>query len=104
MSSLNEEEQEDPPLPAEIVIRIPIRKIPLVINSKDPFSPELALDDFRKLFGKDPDPEDYRIVNIEVITSPDDQQPMLVTECGRYSRFVRREGDSIFFRKQVDVE
>ncbi|MGD0423271.1 MAG: hypothetical protein ABSA92_07410 [Candidatus Bathyarchaeia archaeon] len=91
-------------MPVETIIRIPIRKIHVVVNSKDPLSPELALDDFRKLFGKDPDPEEYRIVNIEVITSPDDQQPMLVTECGRYSRFVRRERDSIYFRKRVDVD
>lgn len=104
MSSRKEDEERDPHLPAETIIRIPIRKIPLVINSKDPLSPELALDDFRRLFGKDPDPEEYRIVNIEVITSPDDQQPMLVTECGRYSRFIRRESDRIYFRKRIDVE
>jgi len=91
-------------LPTNTILRIPIRKITLVINSKDPFSPELALDDFRKVFGKDPDPDEYRIVNIEVITSPDDQQPMLVTECGRYSSFIRREGDNIYFRKRIDVQ
>lgn len=90
-------------MPAERIVQIPIRKIALVINSKDPLSPELALDDFRSLFGKDPDPEEYRIINIEVITSPDDQQPMLVTECGRYSRFIRREKDSIYFRKPIDL-
>ena len=102
MSYRKEGGQRDLHLPAETIIRIPIRKIPLVINSKDPLSPEIALDDFRRLFGKDPDSEEYRIVNIEVITSPDDQQPMLVTECGRYSRFVRRERDCIYFRKRVD--
>jgi len=89
-------------LPADTIVRIPIRRISLVINSKDPLSPELTLDDFRKLFGKDPDPEEYRIVNIEVITSPDDQQPMLVTECARYSRFIRRENENIYFRKAAD--
>ena len=103
MFSLREEERRQPRLPAETIVRIPIRKIPLVINTKDPFAAELVLDDFRELFGKDPDPDEYRIVNIEVITSPDDQQPMLVTECGRYSRFIRREKDSIYFRKHVDV-
>jgi len=91
-------------LPVETILRIPIRKIPLVINVKDPYAPELALEDFRKLFGKDPDSEEYRIVSIEIITSPDDQQPMLVTECGRYSRFVRREKDCIYFRKRVGDE
>jgi len=88
-------------LPVETIIRVPVRKIPVVISRNDPLSPELALDDFRKLFEKDPDPEEYRVVNIEVITSPDDQQPMLVTECGRYSRFIRREGDIIYFREQI---
>jgi len=89
-------------LPADTIVRIPIRKISLVINQNDPLSPELALDDYRRLFGKDPDLDEYRIVNIELITSPDDQQPMLVTECGRYSRFIRREDDNIYFRKTGD--
>jgi len=91
-------------LPVDTVVRIPIRKVTVAINSKDPLSPELTLDDFRRVFGKDPDPEVYRIINIEVITSPDDQQPMLVTECGRYSSFIRREGDNIYFRKRIDVQ
>jgi hypothetical protein len=103
MFSLREEERRRLRLPAEMVVRIPIRKIPLVIDMKDPLSPELALDDFRELFGKDPDPNEYRIVNVELITSPDDQQPMLVTECGRYSRFIRREKESIYFRTQIDA-
>ena len=89
-------------MPAETILRIPIRRIPLVINTRDILTPELTLEDFRNLFGKDPDPNEYRVVNIEVITSPDDQQPMLVTECGRYGRFVRREGDEIYFRKEIE--
>ena len=60
----------------------------------------MTLEEFRQTFGNDPDPATYRIANIEVITSPDDQQPMLVTECARYSRFLRREGDDIYFRVQ----
>jgi len=85
-------------MPAEIIIRVPIRRIPIVIDTQDPLTPEMSLPDFRKLFGSDPDGTRYRIVNIEAITSPDDQQPMLVSECGRYGRFLRREGDSIYFR------
>jgi hypothetical protein len=53
------------------------------------------------MFGRDPDQSRYRLVNLEVITSPDDQQPMLVSECGRYWRFVRREADNIYFRKTI---
>lgn len=89
-------------LPVEVVVKVPIRRIPVVIDMKDPLAPELTLDDFRKLFGKDPDTGRFRVVNLEVITSPDDQQPMLVTECGRYARFVRREADEVYFRKEID--
>jgi hypothetical protein len=101
MFSRNEEKWRPLRLPGETIIRIPIRKILIVIDPNDPLSPELGLEDFRELFGKEPDAEKYRIINIEVITSPDDQQPMLVTECGRYSRFIRREGDCIYFRKPI---
>lgn len=90
-------------MPAEIVIRVPIRRIPIVIDTKDPLASELSLEDFRALFGKDPDQDRFRLINIEVITSPDDQQPMLVSECARYSRFLRRESDSIYFRKELDA-
>ena len=88
-------------MPPEVVIKVSIRKIPIVIDTADPLTPQFTLDDFRELFGKDPDQDRHRIVNLEVITSPDDQQPMLVSECGRYSRFLRREGDDVFFRKDL---
>ena len=87
---------------AEIVLRVPIRRIPIVIDTQDALTPEMALDDFRKMFGTEPDQMRYRIVNIEVITSPDDHQPMLVSECGRYGRFLRREADSVYFRQALD--
>jgi hypothetical protein len=90
-------------LPAETVVRIPIRRIAIVVDIRDPLAPELSLDDFRAFFGKEPDPDRYRILPIEVITSPDDLQPMLVTECARYSRFIRRESDSIYFRKELNT-
>ena len=87
---------------AEIIVRVPIRKIPIVIDTQDTLAPEMSLEDFRKLFGRDPDPGRYRIISIEVITSPDDQQPMLVSECGRYARFLRREADNVYFRRALD--
>jgi hypothetical protein len=87
---------------AEIIVRVPIRRIPIVIDTQDALAPEMALDDFRQMFGRDPDQSRYRLVNIEVITSPDDQQPMLVSECGRYGRFLRREADTVYFRKVLD--
>jgi len=84
-------------------VKIPIRRITIVVDIRDPLAPELSIDDFRALFGKEPDPDRYRILSIEVITSPDDLQPMLVTECARYSRFIRRESDSIYFRKELST-
>lgn len=89
-------------MPAEIVIRVPIRRMLIVIDTRDPLAPELSLTDFRSLFGNDPDGDRYRIITVEVITSPDDQQPMLVSECARYSRFLRRESDSVYFRKEIN--
>jgi hypothetical protein len=90
-------------LPVETVVRVPIRRVAVVLDLRDPLAPELSLDDFRAFFGKDPDPDRYRIATIEMITSPDDQQPMLVSECARYSRFVRRESDCIYFRQGFDA-
>ena len=87
----------------ETVVRIPIRRFAVVVDIQDPLASEMSLDDFRGMFGKEPDPERYRVLMIEVITSPDDLQPMLVTECARYSRFIRRESDTIFFRKQLNA-
>ena len=85
-------------MPADILMRIPIRRISVVIDTTDPLVPEVTLRDFRHLFGKEPEEGRYRIVNIEVITSPDDQQPMLVSECAKYSKFLRRESDSVLFQ------
>ena len=90
-------------MPAETIIKIPIRRIAIVVDITDPLAPELSIDDFRALFGKEPDPDRYRTLSIEVITSPDDLQPMLVTECARYSRFIRRESDCIYFRKELST-
>jgi len=102
MFFLNAADPETSLLPVEVVVKVPIRRIPVVIDMKDPMSPELALDDFRKLFGRDPEQNRFRVLNIEVITSPDDLQPMLVSECGRYARFLRRESDHVYFRKTLD--
>ena len=87
--------------PADFIVRMPIRKIAVVIDTKDTLAPEMSLEDFRRTFGRDPEEPRYRLLNLEVITSPDDQQPMLVSECGRYSRFVRREADSVYFRRTI---
>jgi hypothetical protein len=88
-------------LPVDLVIRAPIRRITVVIDNQDPLAPEMTVEDFRRTFGRDPDQPRYRLINLEVITSPDDSQPMLVSECGRYGRFLRREEDNVYFRKTI---
>ena len=85
-------------MPVEYVVKVPIRRISVVIDIREPLAPELTLEEFRKMFGKDPEQDRFRVLNIELITSPDDQQPMLVSECGRYARFIRRESDDVYFR------
>ena len=72
-----------------------------MIDTQESLTPEMSLEDFRQMFGHDPDQSRYRLVNLEVITSPDDQQPMLVSECGKYGRFLRREGDNVYVRKTI---
>jgi hypothetical protein len=86
-------------LPVDSVVRLPIRRVAVVFDLLDPMIPELSLEDFRAHFGKEPEPGRHRVATIELITSPDDQQPMLVSECAKYSRFVRRESDCIYFRQ-----
>lgn len=88
-------------MPAEFLVKVPIRRIPVVIDLEDPLALETTLESFIETNRKEPDPRRYRIFNIEIITSPDDQQPMLVSECGRYSRFVRRERDVVYFRREL---
>jgi hypothetical protein len=88
-------------LPVDFVVRAPIRKITVVIDTQDPLAPEMTVEDFRRLLGRDPAPPRYRLINLELITSPDDHQPMLVSECGRYVRFLRREADNVYFRKTI---
>ena len=88
-------------LPVDFVIRAPIRRITVVIDNQDPLAPEMTVEDFRHTFGRDPDQPRYRLINLEVITSPDDNQPMLVSECGRYGRFLRREEGNVYFRKTI---
>jgi hypothetical protein len=96
-------EKRHPQLQVDMVVRVPIRRVAVVFDLMDPLAPELSLDDFRAHFGKNPESDRYRITTIELITSPDDQQPMLVSECAKYSRFVRRESDYIYFRQGFDT-
>lgn len=72
------------------VRNIPIRSIKIVIDANDIFAPELTLEEFRKTYKKEPKPPRYRILNLEIITCAEDGNPILVTECGKCPRFIRR--------------
>lgn len=63
-------------------------------------APELTVEDFVKTYGMDPMSPRYKILNLEVLTCPEDQQPILASECGHCPRFVRRLDNVAYFRRQ----
>jgi len=74
---------------------VPIRKIEVVVDVEDPMTPALPLEEFRRLMGKEPEPPRYRLVAIEVLACPEDNNVVLVAECAECPRFIRRSGDYI---------
>jgi len=81
-------------------VRVPIRSIQVVIDLEDPLTPELTLDDFVRTYGVAPASPRYRILSVEVLTCPEDQLPILASECGHCMRFVRRMDDVAYFRRE----
>jgi hypothetical protein len=81
-------------------VRVPIRSIQVVVDLEDPLAPELTVEDFVKTYGIGPTSARYRILNLEVLTCPEDQQPILASECGRCPRFVRRLDNVAYFRRE----
>ena len=81
-------------------VRVPIRSIQIVVDLEDPLTPELTLDDFVRTYGLSPALPRYRILSVEVLTCPEDQLPILASECGRCTRFVRRMDDVAYFRRE----
>lgn len=73
-----------------------IRSFKIVIDTENIFSPELTLEDFIKNYGKEPTLPRYKIVKIEVTICPEDQQPVLITECAKCPKFIRRFKDRIY--------
>jgi hypothetical protein len=67
---------------------------------EDPLAPELTVEDFVKTYGTEPTFPRHRILNLEVLTCPEDQQPILASECGHCPRFVRRLDNIAYFRKE----
>lgn len=84
-----------------IFIRVPIRSIQVVVDLEDPLAPELTLDDFVKAYDVRPASPRYRILNVEILTCPEDQQPILASECGHCTRFVRRMDNVAYFRREA---
>jgi len=81
--------------------RIKIRRLMIVVDVEDVFAPELTIEEFREIHGEEPEPPRYRIVKLELVTCPEDNQPTLITECGRCPKFIRRNGDTIICWREI---
>jgi hypothetical protein len=85
-------------------VRVPIRSIQVVVDLEDPLAPELTLEDFVRTYGVGPVSPRYRVLSVEVLTCPEDQLPILASECGHCTRFVRRMDDVAYFRRENSPE
>jgi hypothetical protein len=81
------------------VVRAPIRRVEVVVDLEDPLSPELTVSQFKSLHGKKPGGSRYRVLSLEVVTCPDDNQPILMSECAKNPRFIRRDNEFALFRR-----
>lgn len=81
-----------------IIEKTPIRNIKVVVDLEDIFNPEMSLEDFMREYNVEPKPPRYKLFNIQVICCPEDNNPMLVTECGRCSKFIRMYEGKVFCR------
>ena len=79
----------------------PIRSVKVVVDLEDSLSPELTLQEFMKNNGAYPSTPRYRILELELTVCPEDRQPVLVTECGRCPKFVKRLRRHICCRKAM---
>jgi len=83
--------------------RIPIRSFKIVVDMEDVFNPELTYENFLKVHGTEPEPPRFRIVCMETVTCPEDNLPVLVTECGTCPGFIRRIEGEIYCRKASEA-
>jgi len=86
-----------------VFVRVPIRTIQVVVDLEDPLAPELTVKDFVQTYGVEPILPRYRVLGVEVLTCPEDQQPILASECGHCPRFVRRLDNIAYFRRDSQV-
>jgi hypothetical protein len=83
---------------------IEIRSFKIVVDLEDLFAPESTVEQFVKLHGFSPKPPRYRVLSVETVACSEDGQPVLVTECGKCTRFVRRYQGSICCRRTRYIE
>lgn len=69
---------------------IPVRVLRLVLDLDDLFNPPLMLEDYMERFNLDPAPPRFRVVEVEVLTCPEDGEPVTASECGRCPKFFMR--------------
>ncbi len=81
------------PLEAPRMVRV--RRVSVVVDVEDPMTPALPLDEFKRVFGREPEPPRHRVIAIEVLCCPEDNDVVLVSECAECPRFIRRSGDFI---------
>jgi hypothetical protein len=58
----------------------------------------MTLETFIEEKGKEPQPPNYKIVTIEILTCPHDGQPVSIGECGKCRKFIRRLDNKIYCR------
>jgi len=80
-----------------------VRRISVVVDLEDKFTPAMNVEDFVKEFGFTPEPPRYKVVSVEALTCAQDGQPVLVGECGRCPKFIRRTGERIYCRAAVGI-
>jgi len=86
------------------IVSLPqVRRISVVVDLEDKFTPAMSVEDFIKEFGFTPEPPRYKVISVEVLTCAQDGQPVLVGECGRCPKFIRRTGERIYCRSAVGI-
>ncbi len=80
-------------------VKVPIRRIRVVVDMEDPLNPEVIYEDFVSRNRCEPSSPRYRVITLEIVTCPEDQQPILLSECGKCPTFLRRLDDHAYFRK-----
>jgi hypothetical protein len=81
-----------------------IRSLEIVVDMENLFAPETTIEQFVKLHGIGPKPPRYRVVILETVACSEDGQPVLVAECGKCRRFIRRYDGNICCRRIRYIE